>query len=47
MNNETANDTGGLALNISKTGNLTLTVSRDNGERFKTLGKSVVASLKR
>ncbi len=34
-------------LNISKTGNLTLTVSRDNGERFKTLGKSVVASLKR
>lgn len=29
------------ALNVSKTGHLTLTVSQDNGVRFKTLAKNV------
>lgn len=28
-------------LNVSKTGHLTLTVTQENGTRFKTLGKNV------
>ena len=31
-------------INTSKTGHLTITVTQKNGERFKTLGKNVVAA---
>lgn len=31
-------------LNVSKTGQLTLTVVQENGERFKTLARNVVAT---
>ena len=31
-------------INTSKTGHLTITVTQKNGERFKTLGKNVVAT---
>lgn len=33
-------------LNISKTGHLTITVVQENGNRFKTLGRNVVAVVK-
>ena len=34
------------ALNISKSGHLTITVAQHNGERFKTLGRNVVVKAK-
>ena len=33
-------------INLSKTGHITITVVRDNGVRFKTLGKNVCLVLK-